>query len=407
MKKKITMLVILFIGLNTSAQIKFEKGYIITNGGVKTECLIKNEDWNNNPTIFEYKLSETSKTKIGNLKTIKEFSIYNAHNYQAYTVKIDKSSSDLNKISFSRASSFDSETLFLKLLVSGTANLFSYKNDNLVRYFFNKDEKEIKQLEYKIYEAKDRTKRYNRNYIFQLKKEINCNNADFKSVKYKEKSLSKYFIKFNSCKGNYITNNTFEDETASSKFTLKAKAGLNSSILKINDAPFSKTAPLESKVSFTFGFEGEYILPFNKNKWSIFIEPTYQSYASKETISYLDNFSGIIVTRSSTIDFELTTIDIPLGLKHYSYLNDDHKLFFSLGFTFNFPLKSSFKYATNGGTTELDVDTTPFLMFGVGYQYDKYSIEAKINTNRNVLSNYFAWNTNYSTISLVLGYQIF
>ena len=44
MKKKITMLVILFIGLNTSAQIKFEKGYIITNGGVKTECLIKNED---------------------------------------------------------------------------------------------------------------------------------------------------------------------------------------------------------------------------------------------------------------------------------------------------------------------------------------------------------------------------
>ena len=48
--------------MNCFAQISFEKGYFINNANQKTNCLIKNQDWKDNPTEFEYKLDENSES---------------------------------------------------------------------------------------------------------------------------------------------------------------------------------------------------------------------------------------------------------------------------------------------------------------------------------------------------------
>ena len=61
--KKIITLIILFIGLNSIAQNKFEKGYFTTIDGNKTECLIKNEDWRQIPSQFQFKLTDKSEVK--------------------------------------------------------------------------------------------------------------------------------------------------------------------------------------------------------------------------------------------------------------------------------------------------------------------------------------------------------
>ena len=58
--KKLLLILLAFTLQLFSAQIKFEKGYLITNNGERKEILIKNKDWLNNPTEFTYKIAEST-----------------------------------------------------------------------------------------------------------------------------------------------------------------------------------------------------------------------------------------------------------------------------------------------------------------------------------------------------------
>ena len=45
---------------------------------------------------------------------------------------------------------------------------------------------------------------------------------------------------------------------------------------------------------------------------------------------------------------------------------------------------------------------------GVGYNYNqKYSVEFRYHTNRDILTDYNAWNSDFKTISIIFGYTIF
>ena len=51
MNKLLFIVVLLsIIGIESKAQVIFEKGYFINREGQKTECFIKNLDWRNNPS---------------------------------------------------------------------------------------------------------------------------------------------------------------------------------------------------------------------------------------------------------------------------------------------------------------------------------------------------------------------
>lgn len=57
MRKQILVLALITISqFDSYAQIIFENGYFINELNQKVECFIKNIEWRNNPTEFEYKL---------------------------------------------------------------------------------------------------------------------------------------------------------------------------------------------------------------------------------------------------------------------------------------------------------------------------------------------------------------
>ena len=58
MKKQLLILLIFISTFNSYAQTSFEKGYFINNEGQKTDCLIKNIDWKDNPTEIKFKYTE-------------------------------------------------------------------------------------------------------------------------------------------------------------------------------------------------------------------------------------------------------------------------------------------------------------------------------------------------------------
>ncbi|WP_397364543.1 hypothetical protein [Olleya sp. R77988] len=117
MKKQLLFLLTIILSFNCYSQITFEKGYFIDDSNQKTNCLIKNIDWQDNPTEFEYKLSENSKSKKANIKSIKEFGIDNISKYVRSIVNIDRSSEMLDDLTNDRNPEFKEEELFLKVFI--------------------------------------------------------------------------------------------------------------------------------------------------------------------------------------------------------------------------------------------------------------------------------------------------
>ena len=200
------------------SQIDFEPGYFIHNSGERTDCLIRNVDWQYNPTKFDYKLTENSAVQTGKLESVKEFSVTNEFKYIRATVNMDLSSNSVNHLSDSKEPNFEEETIFLKVLVEGKATLFGYQRNVYHKYFFQVESSEIEQLIFKRYltstyvenkntyireRFKDKRGIAENNwYKQQIWNSLKCDDISknrIEKLKYQSKELSKVYIDFNTC----------------------------------------------------------------------------------------------------------------------------------------------------------------------------------------------------------------
>ncbi|OWP75484.1 porin family protein [Flavobacterium oreochromis] len=409
MKTKIQILFFLFFLNQTFSQINFEKGYFINNLNQKIECLIKNEDWANSPIQFEYKLDENSAVQIQNINYVSEFSIYNWSKYIRATVNVDKSSTDINHLSTQRTPEFKEETVFLKILAEGKANLYFYKDDISQKYYLKLENGPIEPLIYKLYVDKDYAILENLGYKQKLLNSLNCliiKNIDIEKTSYESTSLVKIFAKFNSC-NNEINNTNYLSKEKRDVFNLNLRVHFNkTSLSSSNSLLTNSNLDYGNNLNLGLGLELEFILPFNKNKWSIIFEPNYSKYSSdlsKPTDS--SYYTQGIITNS----VNYSTIDLPFGIRHYLFLNKKSKLFINGTYGTSFSINSSYITKLNDTTTNtLDVRPTPNYGIGIGYNFrNKFILELRNYTNQNIISNYIFWSSNYSKFSLILGYTLF
>lgn len=407
MKKKLFFLLTIILSLNSYSQVSFEKGYHIDNNDQKISCLIKNLDWKNNPTKFEFKLSENSETQKADIKSIKEFAITNATKFIRSTVKIDRSSGNINNLNADKNPVFSEEQLFLKVLVEGKANLYEYTDSDLKRYFYNKTDAPIEQLIYKSYMISDLDVGKNTKFRQQLWMDLNCPNfklSDVEKVEYKKNDLVQYFTKYSSC----LTNESVEYTPKQKKdlFNLTIRSRLYNSSLAIKNSMYNlRNTDFGKKTRIGFGVEAEYILPFNKNKWSIAIEPSYQSFKSEKTTNVKDVSGGI-----QNVSIDYSSIEVPLTIRHYFFLNKNAKLFVNASYVIDFALKSSVEFTRNDdsnfNTLEIKSRNNPAI--GIGFkQNDRYSIELRYQTSSEILANYVFWSSNYKTVAIIFGYSFF
>lgn len=392
------MILALCAGIISYAQNKFQKGYFIESNGVKTECLIQNDDWNSNPTSFRYKKSEDSSVLIGNLSNVIEFAVGNSQKYQRFNVGIDRSSRRLSEISRKRTPDLTMETLFLKVLIEGQrANLYSYTDSDLRRYFYNKPSTKITQLVYKTYRSEKGRILNNELYKKQLEENLSCASISF-NPSYTKSSLVKYFIAYNNCDSetNIVKNFTLSE--TKSKIRLKLKVGVNAFKVDATELgiPFGDpNYESDVEISPRFGFEFEYLLPNNNNRWALFAEPSYQSFQGQAEL----NIPGsVVITRTAPVDYK--SIEVPIGLRHYIPLggNNDSRIFFNAAFIFDFPMNSTVR------SRELDSGNNVYI--GGGYEFDKFSLEARYSFGRS-LTKFQGLDTSYSGFNVTFGYVIF
>lgn len=408
MKKSLITLTILIASIHCYSQINFEKGFYINNDGQEIECLIKNIDGSNNPTEFKIKLNENDNPIIIKLNLIKEITIYNKSKYIKALVNIDISSNNLQKLDNEKNPIFKEKLLLLKVLVEGEASLYYYNQGNEMRFFYKKDNDSIEQLVFKSYLTKDNdSKKYNNKFRQQLWTRLKCENIsmdEIEKIDYQKRDLVNLFIKYNNCKNSPIVN--YEKNDTKQLFNLNLRPRINYSSLDLqhHKSLYGETN-FDSNLSFGFGVEVECALPFNKNKWSILVEPTYQYYNS-EFITETSNVSGGKLI--GEINYQ--SIEIPIGFRYYIILNEISKIFINLSYSINFDLDSSIElYRDDDSNLEtFDIDTSQNLTMGIGYKLmSRYSLELRFYSNRNLLNNNNLWSSDFRNTSIIFGYTLF
>lgn len=395
MKTIFTYLFLLVAGVSF-AQINFEPGTFKKNDGTVVQCLIRNIAWKNNPTEFTYKLTEGDEEKHGTLADVSAFEV-SSYKFERYTVSIERSPVLISSLENTAKPNYATETLFLKVLIEGKAVLYSYEDGNLKKYFYSSaTETTPVQLLYKKYEEDLKVKEYNL-YFSQLAR-LFANDGYPQNVvtrvKYDQESLKKVFIKYNGTDGTVVDKTKGQNK---SKFNLKVTAGVQNSSLEIqlNSPMYSNYYDFGSATGPLFGVEAEWILPFNNNKWGLFINPNYKSFKKN------DPKTGASGTNPRGWQVDITYISTPIGVRYYMFLNNKSRIFVNAAYVIGIKAGGEIKDAYGS----LDLVNSTNVMGGVGFAYNKFAAEIRFNQAANILS-YAGIYTDYNNTALIFSYKI-
>ncbi|RED47949.1 porin family protein [Seonamhaeicola aphaedonensis] len=406
--KQATILLILIFGIQAYSQSSLKKGYYIDNNNKKVSCFINDLDWLNNPTEFKYKLTENEQLKILSIESVKEFGIINSSKYVRFEVDIDKSSNSLKEMDYNKNPVFNEEVLFLKMLVEGKGNLYSYEDKGLRRYFFNKDNDDVVQLIHKSYLTNEGLVGYNNMFRNQLWNTLKCSNISMNQLSklnYRESDLVNFFIKYNTCSNSEFIN--FNEKVKRDLFNLSIRPGLKSSALFIANENSRRNFDLGSGItSPRLGIEAEFILGFNNNKWAILLEPTYTNLKTEKTF-----VSKFTTGEEFLVEVNQQAIDVNLGIRYY--LSTDKKLnvFANVLGTLNQSFNSSITVTSSieGKSAEnLEITSGGSVAIGVGCKHQAgYALELRYTPTYNILNGLGAWGSEFRYFSLIVGYSFF
>lgn len=403
--KKLLFLVCLFQASLTFSQINFVEGYVETNSGKKINCFIKDKDWAFNPDNFAYRLTADGEIIEGLPTTVKAFGTADgSFKFISKKVAIDISSDRLDELSHKRSPSFETQTLFLKVVVEGDASLYSYKNERFQRYFYSTPELDLQQLVYKLYALNGVEMRENKQFVQQLKNNLRCeaiSEKEYLNADYKEKSLKKLFLAYNNSLGGIIT--TYEDSEQKEKeknIALKLKLALNNSGVQIQTTRDVYNTDIEKENFFAVGAELEYVFPFNKGKFAMFIDPFYQSYSGTTQKEYSYGQIDYLV--------EYSSVEVPVGLRYYMFLTDDLAVFANVSwYILDIHLSGDAYINARNYDKDFqdDLSSKQNYAVGVGLNYKRFSLETRFLTKRNLIREFVAFSLDYQKTSFILGYR--
>lgn len=386
-------------------QNEFKKGQFITNSDEVVQCYIKDIDWKNNPKKFIYRFSDSDDKMEGSIENVKQFEIFEVSKYLRKTVDIDRSGTTINKLSVKRNPEFKEETLFLKVLIDSDASLYRYDDGNLNRFFYSLNGSKVEQLVFKEYRKGSDKVAQNNLFRQQLLNAFKCENFTekrFKNINYKEDDLKGIFQSFNDCAGASVKTINTKKKNNKDIINLRLKLGIaQSSLLTSNVNRAIAEGEFDNEMVFRIGAELEALMPFNNGKWSILIEPSYQSYSSVARFPDVFGNPG----QGGQIAAKYTSFELPFGLRHYFFLTDDSKLFVNAFYALLFPIDSQIEYDSG---RVLPLEKSSGQAIGFGYTYKNLGMEFRYEFQREILGNNFVtWSGKFNQIGLILSYQFF
>ncbi len=407
MKNKLLLCLWILTSVSAFAQLNYEKGYILKKDHQKLEGFLLHDDVYEIPSEFHFRKSLADERSTIPSAQVETVYITPNLKYERHTVAIDDSNTKTGKLSDTRISNFQQKSLLLKVLVEGKTSLLVYKKNNIKRFFIKQGTK-VTALEYKKYAIGETKIGYNRNYQKQLKDLFHCGPQNTLKVRYRESDLIDYINQYNSCKGEQAIDYSQIRLKKHTKGRLlyKVKAGVSSTTLGLQVYKSNSTA---TTFATQLGVELEYLLPFNSRRFSLFLEPTYHLNAATD-VKYAAGSgtipsSGQVVKVYQTGNVSYEGIEIPVGIRHYWFLNDTSSLTLHGGAAYHIPTSSTMQFTAKDAPKTLESKVSFFA--GIGYDYHrKYNLELRFNLKRDMSHENVAL-ANYSAIALKFGYTLF
>jgi len=209
-------------------------------------------------------------------------------------------------------------------------------------------------------------------------------------LNYSKGELIKLFVNFNKCNDSNFTD--YSKKQSKNSFNLTIRPGITASALTLDSSTLNnRDVQFDTKFGLRLGLEAEFVMPFNAGKWAVIIEPTYRNYeAEKQLERYF-------------VKATYKSIELPLGIRHYMFLNEKSKLFINMAVAFDFHLNSLVDYDT---VTDLEMRSGLNLVFGLGYKFnDRFSFEVRYYSSRDVVTQWQTYDSNYNAASIILGYS--
>ena len=393
---KTKLLLFLLLSNFCFSQIKFESGYYKDNAGTVVKCLIKNEDWLKNPAFIEIKLAENDAVVKKTIAEISEFGIDNTSKYIKATVDIDDFVDDFKSFSNIADVTVSKKTVLLKVENEGKANLYSYLNENLKKYFFSKPNDPIKLLVFKKYLNDENQILQNNAFRQTLLDNLDLNEILLKKLsktKYELDDLNEFFQIYNNNKNAYteLKNNP---KRKTFNFNVKAGVVFNSYKSMVNENLFNYFS-FPAQTNFGFGLEIEHVLKFNNNKWSLYLDPTFESFSSNVRESQL-----------KYADISLKIINVGFGIRHNMFLTDNSNLFINVGLQLANIIGNK-EFIVNNQPIKLESNNFGFAA-GIGFKYQKkYAVEFRFRPSQDLTYSYGNYASSYLSSTLFFGYTIF
>ncbi|GGG06239.1 hypothetical protein GCM10011344_03390 [Dokdonia pacifica] len=398
MKRKYIFLFIAFIYcFSIQAQTKNRKGYYIDNNGSKKEGFIKDLDWGITPESFTFYSSENTEGKTITIAQASGFGIYNVSKYERHKVNIDRSSNKLNDLGRDRDPNMKVETLFLKVELEGALKLYSHSITAGTKFFVQKKGELIYPLVYKRFLTYDNKINENNYFRQQLTSDFACEELSYNTsnLSYKRSDIIKYVEKYNSCKGEVTTRIGEKEKGATFNIYLLAGANYNSFRIKeSNNSNFD----FGSEVNPTFGFEIEFLLPNNNNKWAAFIDGRYTTFNKGGSSSFESLLTDVIFTQD--VEADLSFFDISLGGRHYFFLNPSTKIHLGISYGVEVIANTDVTYTISQDITATNGQGS--LGLSAGFSWKNFRGDIRYNT----LKEHIPSKSEYTSLMVTLSYNI-
>lgn len=335
--------------------------------------------------------------------------------YIARKVSLDITNQDLQTLSSTIDRKTVDKDLFLRVLVEGTVNLYSYK-DTRTHYFASKSGRtEFVELD-NLRRMSNSKISYSKQYIGQLRLFLSdcLENSRIDKIQYTNSSLLKAVKDYNECQSggsDYVV----KKSPIKTEFLLLAGYKLSSYELPSEGVYGNYILDSESDGNFTFGLALNINLLRNTERLQLYNELLYQKYA----------FSGSFREERLPQQFADYNLDVDLSylelstLVRYVFTDNSKKLrpYLSAGMVNAFQLSDDSSESVNivffdtERLTELEpldgqiVSHRLFFTVGAGLAYNRFSFELRYGFNPEIAG--FPVITKTENINLLLGIRLF
>jgi len=419
MKITFTLLFVLSFGY-AFAQKNFVKGYYVTSRGDTVHTYIDDKNWSKSPRKIRIKSNpEAPEVTTLTIDQVEGFGLSTGDRFVREEVTVDKSPVDLNKMTVGAAPVIVADTVFLRILAKGRANLLYLKDEMGKEHFYIRKGAAQPQeliLSRSLVEVNGKTV-LRKTEVYKGLLAVYL--ADCPESKQKAEqtafgmtSLKRLVSGYNNCFADSAVGYTAVTEKIITK--IGVVGGLTINQLKFSGYETGREILMESdfrNTNYTIGLAMQTVLPRLHKRWSLYNELAWKPYQVEG--EYVPFASGDNFTRQK-VRFELGYIGLNTMVR-YELSTRKVRPFINAGVANNISLinNNSLQYHERYYTLERKGERKALMtvrkyeqafLIGAGVSMDRFAAEVRYERG-NGMSAYTSLKSSKRVVSFLLGYN--